>query len=126
MALTPMNIIKKGSSSGASVGSVIGGALGGIVGTIVPGIGTTAGLAAGSAAGGAIGAVAAPGKAASQGFQGDQSAIARRADQQPDEQDHSQILEQSLAALKDAPPEIAKAYEDPLKKALEMSRRGIA
>jgi hypothetical protein len=120
MALTPLTFQKKPQSGGGSIGQVIGGALGGIGGFLVGGpAGAAAGASLGMGAGGAGGNILSPGKGGGQGMQLQQSAIARRAEAP----NPSQVLEQSLAALKDTTPDIQEAYGAPLMKAYELSKR---
>jgi hypothetical protein len=126
MALTPINVVKKGKSGGGSVGSVIGGILGLAAAPFTAGaslplaaaIPAAAGMmATGSTLGGIAGNAAAPGKGA-------ESAMARRMDSaKPPEIEPSKVLEESLSALAETSPEIQKAYGDPLMKAYEMSMK---
>jgi hypothetical protein len=122
MALTPLTFQKKPQSGGGGLGSVLGGILGAIAAPFTAGASipiAAAGMSIGSTAGGLIGGAAAPGKGGGQGMQLQQSAIARRAEAP----NPSQVLEQSLAALKDTTPDIQEAYGAPLMKAYEMSRK---
>lgn len=125
MALTPIALQKRAKSGGGGIGSVIGGTLGAIGGAIAgtfvgnPVGGASLGYGAGAAAGGAVGGAIAPGKSAGPGFQAGSTAVARRLEAAAPEP--SKVLEESLVALQDTNPDIAKTYGPQLVSAYEQS-----
>lgn len=110
----------QGSGGGGNIGQVIGGGVGAIASTFTP-AGPLPGYSAGSSVGGLIGGVAAPPKAA-QVSEAPQTAMERR--RGPDLSQYSPVLEDSLRALQEAPPDVQEAYAEPLMKAHKMSRIG--
>lgn len=110
----------KGAGGGGTLGQVIGGGVGALASTLA-GAGPMPGFSAGSTVGGIVGGVAAPGKAP-EVMQAPQTAIERR--RGPDYSSYSPILEDSLRALNEAPPDVQEAYAEPLIRAHKMSRVG--
>lgn len=125
MAINPIKIQKPGSSGGAGKGGLVGG-IAALLAAPFTGGASLGLLPAAMSAGSALGGVVDPSSSGASGAPVQPSDAASRrlaaqAKQPPTDIPHSQILEQSLHALNEAPQDLKDAYGEPIFKAYTMA-----